>query len=433
MSQRLKIILVTFLVLGSFFFLIIGLTRGKGFLIPLVTAMILSMVMNPVARKLKDWGLKWGLAVFLADLVIILFIGLMVFLLAAQGSQVVQNWSQIEERLKPRIQKVEDFMNQKLNMQVSIPFGPGGGNQQQDNPKQNPENQQQRNQQQGNQQDQQQGKQQEGQDQQQDGQDQQQAGQQQAGQQTGQGQGSTGIQFSRIRDSLASVISGVLGLLGDLLLLLVYVFFFMFYQKKFEDAVTGLAPENKRDKTRKIIGKSARVAQQYLFGRFILILFLAAFYMAGYSIVGLKYAFFISLIAAIFSLIPYVGNLVGLLLAISLSFLSGEGNTGMIIGIVIVYAISQFIESYVLEPFIIGERVDLNPVAIIVGVILGGTIWGVMGMLLAIPVLGILRVIFDNVESLKAFGFALDSRGISTGGGVEEKVKNWIRDRFKKN
>ncbi len=69
---------------------------------------------------------------------------------------------------------------------------------------------------------------------------------------------------------------------------------------------------------------------------------------------------------------------------------------------------------------------------VIVGVVLGGIVWGVMGMILAIPLLGILKVVFDNIESLRPLGYALDERDISSGGGKQEKVKKWVIDKAKK-
>ena len=230
------------------------------------------------------------------------------------------------------------------------------------------------------------------------------------------------LSFAKVKDTLAGIGMRVFGFLGDLLLMLVYIFFFMFYQRKFEDALVGLAPEDKRKKIRSTLRESAGTAQHYLFGRFILILILAGMYMLGYSLAGLKYAVFISLIAALFSLIPYIGNLVGLLLALAASFISG-GGSGQLIAIVAIYSVVQFIESYMLEPFVVGNKVDLNPVVIIVGVVLGGVVWGIMGMILAIPVLGITKVVFDNVDVLNPLAYALDERGISSGGGWSEKVK----------
>ncbi len=417
MGKRFKIILVAFLLTGTLYFIFTGLTKGKSFLIPLVTAIILGMVMNPVALKLKKWGLNWGLSVFLSDLIIVCFIAFMVFLLAAQTSQIAGNWQQIESRLNPKIEKFQNFVNNKLNMSVSglkdlnkSSGASSGQEQQKENKQSQGENKDTANQ------GQQQGSNP--------------SGNSQTGTSKESGQSGSMFQFSKMKDTLAGIGMRVFGFLGDLLLMLVYIFFFMFYQRKFEDALVGLAPEEKRKKIRSTLRESAGTAQHYLFGRFILILILAGMYMLGYSLAGLKYAVFISLIAALFSLIPYVGNLVGLLLALAASFISG-GGSGQLIAIVAIYSVVQFVESYMLEPFVVGEKVDLNPVVIIVGVVLGGVVWGIMGMILAIPVLGIIKVVFDNVDVLNPVAYALDERGISSGGGWSKKIKDWFQHKIK--
>ncbi|MFP4383754.1 MAG: AI-2E family transporter, partial [Spirochaetia bacterium] len=137
MSSKFRIILYSFLVFGSLYFLFIGLISAKSFLIPLLAAIILSMVINPVARRLKRWGVKWGIAVFLSDFIIVLVIGVVVFLLAVQASQVAEDWPQIEKRLRPKVEQVESFLNDKLNFQVSLPLGREGADQDQNNPQQN--------------------------------------------------------------------------------------------------------------------------------------------------------------------------------------------------------------------------------------------------------------------------------------------------------
>ena len=409
MSKKFKFLLTTFLILGSLYFLFIGLSSGKGFLIPLTTAIILSMVMNPVAALFRKWGIGKGWAVFLADFVIVLFLGFMMFLLIGQANNVAKNWPQIQKSLKPKIEQAQKFLSEKLNMQ---PFGQsqqgqGSGSQGQD---------------------------QQGQTGQQDGQTGE--GQNQADQSSqSSGEGQSGLSGLLSGNNLQSMLSGiagnVFGFLSDLLLMLVYIFFFMYYQHKFERALIGFAPDERKEQVKDIINKSAQTAQKYLFGRFILILILALLYLAGFSIVGLKHALFISLIAALFSLIPYVGNIIGLALAIAMSFLS-QGDAGQIIGILIVFSIAQFIESYLLEPFIVGAEVDLNPVIVIVGVVLGGIVWGVMGMILAIPLLGICKVVCDNVDEFKPLGYALNEKDISSGDGFAEKIKSWAQGIFKK-
>jgi predicted PurR-regulated permease PerM len=90
--------------------------------------------------------------------------------------------------------------------------------------------------------------------------------------------------------------------------------------------------------------------------------------------------------------------------------MASGGDSGTLSGVVIVFSLVQFIESYVLEPYIVGDQVDIHPFFIIVSVILGNLVWGVMGMILAVPVVGIINVVFRNVDSLKVFGFLLSNK-----------------------
>lgn len=416
MSKNFKILLYIFLITGSLYFIFIGLTHGKGFLIPLITAIILAMIMAPVAAKFHSWGLSRGLAVLLADLVVVVFIAFMVFLLAAQANQVASNWSQIEKRMKPKIEQTRQFLNQKLKMDLSSLGQPAQNIQdstQQSQGSGNPQNARAQQEEQGNQQ-------------------QQMPSPAATQEKNSSNSGSSAMPFNtdQIRQKLTSIIRNLFSFLSQMLLVLIYTFFFLYYKDKFKNTVIGMVHEGKQEQARDILEKSAKAAQNYLLGRFILILILAMMYMAGWSLIGLKYAIFIALISALFSLVPYVGNFLALMLAIAMSFVSG-GGTGQIIAIVGIFAVAQFVESYILEPFVVGSKVDINPVMVIVGVVLGGIVWGVMGMLLAIPILGILKVILDNIQSLRPLGYALDERDISSG-GKEEKIKNWIMDKAKK-
>jgi predicted PurR-regulated permease PerM len=432
-GKNFKIILVIFLITGSLYFIINGLVLGKTFLVPVVTAIILSMLMSPVAAKFQQWGLARGWAVFLSDLIVVAFIAFMVFLLVAQANRIAGNWPEIESRLQPKIEQAQDYLSSKLRMENL------GGQQPEEQGQQQPAQQsgQQQPQQQSQPQDEQQlppsqqQLQQSEQDQQQ--QNNQNGSQQQSGQEGNAQQGqqqSSPLSFNpeMIRNQLTGIVSNVFSFLTNLLLMLVYIFFFMYYSEKFKKAVTGLVKEEKRAKTRKIMEESSKTAQNYLFGRFLLITILAVLYMIGFSLAGLEYAIFVALLGALFSLLPYVGNIIALFLALGMSFMSGGGDTGQLIAIVVIFSVIQFVESYLLEPFIVGHEVDVNPVMVIVGVVLGEMIWGVMGMILAIPLLGILKVILDRTESLRPLGYFLDERGISSngGGGFKEKVMKWV-------
>ena len=441
-GKNFKIILVIFLITGSLYFIITGLVLGKTFLVPVVTAIILSMLMSPVAAKFQQWGLGRGLAVLLSDLIIVAFIAFLVFLLVAQANRIAGNWPEIEKRLQPKIEQAQDFLSNKLQIENLGGQQSQEQEQQQDqlqSGQQQPQQQsgtQQQEPQQGEQQSQQQDEKQlppSQQQHQQSDRDNQQGSKQQSGQGGSSRQGqqeSSPLSFNpeMIRSQLTGIVSNVFSFLTNLLLMLVYIFFFMYYSDKFKKAVTGLVKEEKRTKIRKIMEESAQTAQHYLFGRFILISILAVLYMIGFTLAGLEYAVFVALLGALFSLLPYVGNIIALFLALGMSFMAGGGDTGQLIAIVAIFSVIQFVESYLLEPFIVGHEVDVNPVMVIVGVVLGEMIWGVMGMILAIPLLGILKVIFDRTESLRPLGYFLDERGISSnnGGGFKEKVMKWL-------
>ena len=77
------------------------------------------------------------------------------------------------------------------------------------------------------------------------------------------------------------------------------------------------------------------------------------------------------------------------------------GGTGMVLGVIGVYAVVQFVQTYILEPLVVGTEVNLNPLFTIVALVLGEILWGIPGMIIAIPMLGIVKIVCDNIEGLK--------------------------------
>src|SRR5690606_32299288 len=110
------------------------------------------------------------------------------------------------------------------------------------------------------------------------------------------------------------------------------------------------------------------------------------FYLIGLTIVGVKHALFFAVLSALLSIIPYVGNAVAMLLPMMMVFVQG-GDTRIILGVMIVFGLTQLIDSYIFEPLILGSRVDVHPLFIIIVVILGEILWGIPGLILSIPIL----------------------------------------------
>ena len=129
-------------------------------------------------------------------------------------------------------------------------------------------------------------------------------------------------------------------------------------------------------------------------------------YGIAFSIVGVKNAIFFAIICGLLEIVPFVGNLIGNTLTILVSVAQG-GDMNLVIGILITYGLVQFLQTYILEPLVVGAEVDINPVATIAGLVAGELLWGIPGMVLAIPILGITKIICDNIEPLKPYGYLI--------------------------
>ena len=132
-------------------------------------------------------------------------------------------------------------------------------------------------------------------------------------------------------------------------------------------------------------------------------------YGIGFSIVGVKNALFFAELCGILEIVPFVGNLVGSSLALLMVIIQGGSNT-MILGVIIVYAVIQFLQTYILEPLVVGAEVHINPLFTIMVLVVGEMIWGLPGMILAIPLLGIVKIICENVEPLKPYAFLIGDK-----------------------
>jgi len=145
-----------------------------------------------------------------------------------------------------------------------------------------------------------------------------------------------------------------------------------------------------------------------------MIVILWVMYGIGFSIVGVKNAIFFAILCGLLEIVPFVGNLFGTLLTVVVSFAQG-GDVGLVLGILITYGVVQFVQTYLLEPLVVGAEVSINPIATIIGLVAGEQIWGIPGMILAIPIIGIIKIVFDHITPLKPYGFLL---------GEEKKKKD---------
>ncbi|WP_234568341.1 AI-2E family transporter [Rhodohalobacter sp. 614A] len=189
----------------------------------------------------------------------------------------------------------------------------------------------------------------------------------------------------------------------------VYTFLLLFYRDKFKKFLRLLVPADEESIAENIITQASEVVPKYMKGLFVVCFILMALNSLGFYLIGVKYAILFGILAAIFNLIPYLGTVLGYGLAFIFVLATQSPSTA--VAVLIQFFIVQFIENNILTPNITGSYVKINPLVTIFSLIAGGMIWGLPGMFMVIPYLAMMKIVCENIESLKPIGYLLGTRG----------------------
>jgi predicted PurR-regulated permease PerM len=148
------------------------------------------------------------------------------------------------------------------------------------------------------------------------------------------------------------------------------------------------------------------IIKSYLVGLLIQIGYITILLGGILMIIGIKHALLIGVIFAILNLIPYVGALIGNIIGVLLTLTSSD-ELWPVFAVLITIAVVQFIDNNILMPRIVGSKVKINALATIVGVIIAGSIAGISGMFLSLPVIAVLKIVFDRTENMRQWGVLL--------------------------
>jgi len=203
-----------------------------------------------------------------------------------------------------------------------------------------------------------------------------------------------------------SVLGSIVAVVIHLILIVVYMIMLLAMRGHIKAFFLRLVQPENEEKIRHVLSRSVRIAQEYLYGMMMIIAFLWVMYGVCFSLIGVRYALFFAILCGVLEIIPFVGNITGSTLTCVMA-LSQGGGLHMVLGILVAYSIIQFVQFYIVSPLVMREQVNLSPLFTIVVLIAGELLWGIPGMILAIPCLGILKVVCDEVEFLKSFGFLL--------------------------
>lgn len=201
-------------------------------------------------------------------------------------------------------------------------------------------------------------------------------------------------------------------IITSLAFIFLYTFFILLYRKHImKFAIWCFNPIYKAHI--KYIGSQIKsIVKQYLIGLSIQVTCIITLLFTAFSIIGINYAFLFAALCGILNLIPYVGIFSGTVLAALVTFATGTPIDALwvIISVIIVNSI----DGNIITPKVIGSKVQLNSFLVFFGLIVAESLWGISGMFLAIPILAITKILFDNVYGMEVFGFLLGEENVET-------------------
>jgi predicted PurR-regulated permease PerM len=344
--------------------LTIVLYYGRIILIPIAFAALLSMLMAPVCRFLDKKNVHRTFSTLICILILLVVFVFFIVVIAVQVSNFVQDIPAIEARVNAIIASLHNYIENRFNIPV----------------------------------------------------DEQKIILQRQVKKFGQSS----------RSFLTGFISGLSGLIINLVIILVFTFLFLFGKEKYYNFFLKIFPGTDNRKKKEIINKIGLVAQQYLTGRILSMAVLFILYLIALLIIGIENAFLLAAIAALVNIIPYVGPLLAGVFPFLVALVSYDSFSPAI-WVVITFSIIQAIDNYFVTPFVMGGEVKLSALATIFIIICGGYIWGIAGMILFIPMLAIAKIIFDHIPGLEPYGFLI---GNPTKESPSQQIKSWFRSRF---
>ncbi len=207
-----------------------------------------------------------------------------------------------------------------------------------------------------------------------------------------------------------TIVSNTIGNFTEMLfsafLIPFYTFLILLYRNLFMRFLTKLVKKDSQSKLQEILCNIKVAIQSFLVGLLMEVGIVTTLTTVGFLIVGVPYALLLGTITGLMNLIPYVGILIAGMLSI-VATLTVSTDVSSVFGVITVYIIVQLIDNNLLIPLVVSSKVRINAFVSVVSIIIGGAIAGVAGMFLAIPVLAILKVIFDRIPSMEPWGYLM--------------------------
>jgi len=213
----------------------------------------------------------------------------------------------------------------------------------------------------------------------------------------------------------------------DLLLVPFFVFYILIDFQRWRDSLEDLIPPRFREPFSRLFDESGRILESYVRGQLLIGIIMAVFYAVGFWVLGVPAWAGIAIIAGLLNAIPYVGTILGFALA-SIFTLAEGGGWWDIAGVLGIFVAVQTLEGYVLTPKILGGRLNLHPMAVFLGLLVGGKLFGFLGIILAIPGIAIGKVFLKFLRELYQASFFYHAGDIHESQAPAEKIEERLAD-----
>jgi len=316
---------------------------GRTIVIPLFFAFLVSILLEPMVKWFEKAHIPRALAAIFALLIFIIVIGGLVYFFSSQVARFTKDLPHLEQRISAKFQSFRQWLSEEyhVNDDTQIAYMEKSAN----------------------------------------------------------------GAVNAIAGRVANTFVGIAEFLILTIFFLVFTFFMLFHRRLLVSFLIASFNNTHDKKVRTILRQIRDVIKSYVVGLLTEMLILIILIFGALSILGIKYALLMSVMAAVLNIIPYLGIYTAMALSVLITLANGTG--GDAATIVVVFLIAHFVDANVILPRIVGGRVKLNPFITIIAVLVGHLLWGVPGMFLFIPLTAIIRIVSEEIDEMKPWAILI--------------------------
>jgi predicted PurR-regulated permease PerM len=202
---------------------------------------------------------------------------------------------------------------------------------------------------------------------------------------------------------IGSAVGSVFGTISVMIIIPIYVFMLLLYKTLIINFIYEVFLEERSAHVSAVLRQTKSAIQSYIVGLLIEMIIVSSLNSAALMILGVKYAILLGVIGGIINALPYIGGFVSILLPVLIATVTKDGYSTQV-EIIISYLVIQFIDSNIIFPRFVSVKVQINALISLLAVFLGNAMWGIAGMFLMLPIVAVLKIIFDRIEELKPWG-----------------------------